>query len=276
MEEYLRSERLRGMIDGAGLRVAILLGAVCWFFFLWGIGLPALLAGLALSAMGQLALTQGRRRRLKKREAALRARLGGEMLLEEMLLAPRRQAHMLAAQLVGEKYPIVTERVTEAGVLCQSGGEKLLIACIALPPGCDLPLTELVRLQRGCIRHGAVRGVACVTGKVPSAARTYAEQAKTPLRIMERETLLRLAGRLAPATDAQLRALRERKKRLAPSGGVWRNVIRRDKAQRYMTWGTALLLIYVATGLKYYPVPGAACLLLGVISRCLPPQEDRL
>ena len=130
MERYLRRKRLGGVLDEMGLRALIALGTVMWFVWLWGLGMPALLAGLALGLMGQMALTRWRRRAVEKRERALRRQLGGEMLLEDMLLQPPRRAHFQAAMLLGQRYPLRMERVTEDGMLCLSGEERLLVSCL--------------------------------------------------------------------------------------------------------------------------------------------------
>ena len=81
MEQYLRRRRLGSMMDEMGLRALIALGSVMWFVWLWGLGMPSLLAGLALGLMGQMALTRWRRRVVNRREQTLRKQLGGEMLL---------------------------------------------------------------------------------------------------------------------------------------------------------------------------------------------------
>ena len=130
MEQYLRRRRLGSVMDEIGLRALIALGSVLWFVWLWGLGMPALLAGLALGLMGQMALTRWRRRVVERREQALRKQLGGEMLLEDMLLQTPRRAHFQAAMLLGQRYPLRMERVTEEGMLCQSGGERLLVSCL--------------------------------------------------------------------------------------------------------------------------------------------------
>lgn len=270
MQSYLRKARLSTLADNAGLRLAILLAALGWFIYLWGLSLPALLAGCALGIMGQLALTHYRRRTVDRREVALRRRLGGELLLEEMLLAPARQAHFQAALLLGQRYPLTMERVTEEGMLCRSGEERLLVSCIALPENGEADQGNILAVQRACRKHGVKRGVACVTGRCSPKVEAWAAEGTVPVRIIRRDVLLQLAGRMCPATDEQLIQLGKRKKRPVTAGRI---ILRRDKAKTYMMYGFGLMLLYMITGLKYYPIPGGVCLVLGVLSRCWPGEE---
>ena len=270
MQNYLRKARLSTLLDGLGTRVLLFALALGWFVYLWGLGVPAVLAGMALGMMGQLALRHLRRHTVDSRAQALRSRLGGEMLLEEMLLAPVKQAHFQASVLLGEKYPLTLECVTEEGVLCLNGQEKLLVSCVALPEGSEMSQGNVLAIQRACRRHGAERGVACTTGRCPAKVEAWAAEGSIPVKIIRRDTLVKLAGRMSPATDEQLIRLGQRKKRPAAAG---RTIIRRDKAKTYMVYGMGLMLMYMITGLRYYPVPGIVCLVLAVLCRCWPGEE---
>ena len=276
MEQYLRRKRLSSVMDEMGLRALIALGTVMWFVHLWGLGMPALLAGLALGLMGQMALTRWRRRAVDRREQALRCQLGGEMLLEDMLLQPPRRAHFQAAMLLGQRYPLRLERVTEEGMLCQSGGERLLVCCLRKPPESEASPEDLLAVQRACKAHGASRCVLCLTCRCSAAARAWAETSAVPVRIISRETMLALAGQASPATDAQLISLGQRRNRPVPGGRVLRTILDRGKAGRYMFYGTAMVLLYVVTGLKWYPLPGLALVLLAVTSRHLAREPETL
>ena len=270
MQNYLRRARLSTVADGVGLRALLLALGIGWFVYLWGLGVPALLAGISLGLMGQLALRHLRRRTVDRREQALRCRLGGEMLLEDMLLAPAKQAHFQCAMLLGARYPLTLERVTEDGVICRSGEETLLVSCVALPEQGDAGMGHVLTIQRACRKHGIRRGVACVTGRVSPKVEAWAAEGTVPVRIIRRGTLLQLAGIMSPATDEQLIELGKRRKRPAAAGG---GILRRDKAKKYMVYGVGLMLMYVVTGLKYYPIPGAMCLVLAVLSRLWPGEE---
>ncbi|MGN0779713.1 MAG: hypothetical protein ACI4MJ_11225 [Aristaeellaceae bacterium] len=274
MEQYLRRKRLGSTVDEWGLRALIALAATMWFVWLWGLGMPALLAGVALGMMGQMALTRWRRRTLAHREKALRQQLGGELLLEDMLLLPPRRAHFQAAMLLGQQYPLAMERVTDEGMLCRSGGERLLVACLRKPSGSEATPEELLACQRACRLFQASRCVLCLTCGCSAAARAWAETSAVPVRIISRDTMLTLAGQANPATDAQLIALGQRKKR--PGGSVLRTILDKGKVGRYMFYGTAMTLLYVLTGVRWYPLPGLAMVLLAVISRYADRERETL
>ena len=276
MERYLRRKRLGSVMDEMGLRALIALAAVMWFVRLWGLGMPALLAGLALGLMGQMALTRWRRRVVDRREQALRCQLGGEMLLEDMLLLPPRRAHFQAAMLLGQRYPLRMERVTEDGMLCLSSGERLLVSCLRKAPGSEASTEDLLACQRASKTHGARRCVLCLTCKCSAAARAWAETSAIPVRIISRETMLALAGQANPATDAQLVSLGKRRNRPGPGGSVLRTILDRGKAGRYMFYGTAMVMLYLVTGLKWYPLPGLALVLLAVTGRYLDREKETL
>jgi len=275
MQKYLHKARFSSFMDDLGLRLIILVLAMGWFVRLWGLTIPAALAGVALAILGVSCLSHYRRSTVKRREQALRCRLGGEMFLEELQLAPVRQTHFQTALLLGEKYSLTMERVTDDGMLCRSGDALLLVSCLALPPQEPLTHGHVLALQRSCRRWGAVRGVACTTGKVSQAVESWGAEGKVPVKVVHREELLTLAGRMCPATDAQLVELGQRKKRLAP-GSLRKTVLQREKAKRYFVYGTSLLLVYAVTGLVYYPLPGLLCLLLGVCCRLKTQEEPRL
>lgn len=270
MQNYLRKARLSALLDSVGIRALLFALAVGWFVYLWGLGVPAVLAGISLGMMGQLGLRHLRRQTVDRRAEALRRRLGGEMLLEEMLLAPVKQVHFQAAMLLGAKYPLTMERVTEDGVICLSGGERLLVSCVALPEASDVGQGNILAIQRACRKHGAARGVACVTGRCSARVEARAAEGSIPVKIIRRDALVKLAGHMSPATDEQLIQLGQRKKRPAAAGG---GVLRRDKAKTYMVYGFGLMLMYMITGLRYYPIPGGVCLLLAVLCRCWPGEE---
>lgn len=266
MQRYLHRVNLGSVMDALGLRLLLVALGMGWFVALWGLTVPALLAGAALTVLMQWGLNRLRRRSVGRREDALRRRLGGEMLLERMLLAPPRQAHFQAALLLGEKYPLVMERVVDAGVICSVDGDRVLVACVALPEGCDADAGDLAQLRRHAAMAEAVRCVACMTGGCNARAEAWAAEGPLPVRVIHRSEMLALAGCAAPATDGQLVELGRRKKRLAPAALV-RMALRRDKAKTYLTYGLMLTVMGVATGLAAYTAPGLISLGLAAASR---------
>lgn len=275
MEQYLRKKRFGSWLDGAALRLLIMLAGIGWFVYLWGAGLPALLAGVALGLMGQMLLSRWRQSTLSRREEALRRRLGAELMLEDMLLSPARQAHFQAALLLGEKYPLEMLRVTDEGMLCRSGEETVLVSCIRMPSDGELSAGDLASCQRACRAQGAARGIVCSLGKVSAKILARAEMGRIPLRIVRREVLLALAGRCSPATDEQLVALGQRRRR-PDNVSAMQIILQREKAGRYMLYGVTLMMLYIITGVRFYPVPGALCMTLGTLCRCARGEAGRL
>lgn len=263
------------MLDSLGLRLVLTALSLGWFTWLWGVGVPALLAGLALSVMLQLALRRGRTRLVEKRETALRQRLGGEMVLEDLLYCPEHQAHFRCALLLGQRYPLTMLRVAEGGILCRQARETLLVMCLPLPPDEEASATMLLSLARRVRESGADRGVVCVTGKIGRGAQTFAETAPVKLRLIDRQALLTLAGRASPATDGQLVALGRRRQRM-PLAATASAVLQPDKARRFLACGLGLTLMYLITRLKWYPIPALACLTLAALCRLRKAPPDAL
>ena len=276
MERYLRRNRLAEVLDGLGLGLLFCLLATGWFTWLWGLSAPSLLAGAALGTLLWTARSQWRKRTVARREKALRRSLGAELMLESMLLAEAQEAHQQAVRLLAERWPIHLEKVLDEGALCRQGEELLLIQCLRMPPEGEVGVGDLLAAQRAARRVEADRAVLCVMGRIPAKAAARAEEALIPLRLIGRETLLQLAGQLAPATDEQLVALGRRRRRGLPQGSLARLVFRREKARRYHLYGIMMLCLYILTGMRLYAVPGMVCLTMAVCSRCGKREPERL
>ena len=273
MEQYLHRGALSGLLNALGLRVLIAVGAVGWFVWLWGVGMPALLAGLALGVLGQLAMTRGRARYAERREDAVRARLGGELALEELALCPPREAHAQAARLLAMRYPLTLRHAEADGALCLYApkgheAELLLVVCAARPRDAALSSGDVAPVMRACRARGAQRGVLCLTCATSARVESEAAAGPVPVRVVRREVLLQLAGHAAPATDEQLMALKARRRRIARVDSVAQRVLHPAKARRYMGYGIGLMLLFVLTGARALPVPAAVCLGLGAACRC--------
>lgn len=281
METGFRRNPLAELLDSVGRGALLLAMGIGWFSFLWGMNLPALLAGIALGTLLLLLWRLYRRLTLARRETALRCRIGGELLLEKMLLSEAKAAHFQAALLLGERWVLQMRRMTADGALCSqkkaSGGtETLLIQCVRMMPEGELSTGQLVEAHRAMRRQNADRAVLCVLGKSPPRVIARAEQMPIPIRVVRRETLLTLAGRLAPATDEQLVALGQRKRRTAQRGSLLRIMTQRDKALRYWGYGLFMLTLFILTGSAWYAMPGTVCLTLSAVCRSGQAEEARL
>ncbi len=273
MQEFLRESRFREAVDGFGL--SCLTAALCegWFIFLWGVTLPALLSGAALTVLALLIRQKTRDGRLRRREQRLRRRLGGEMALEEMLFEPPRAAHAEAARLLAGRSALTLLAEREDGALCRLREEKALVSFCQIPQTASVGPAEVLALQRAVRACGAARGILCAPCAVAPAAAAQAD-GPVPVTLIGRDTLIALLGRAHPATDGQLVALGKRKKR---RGGPWLPLILRpDRAGRYLTYGALLLAMHLLTGRGYYAYPGIVCTALAAACRCRKRKEEIL
>lgn len=267
MERYLMRNRLSEILDGIGIRVLLYAVAAGWFVWLWGLNWPTFLAGAAFGTLLCMVRREWRKRTIHRREKALRSRLGAELMLEDMLMADAKEAHLRAALLLAEKWPITLQSVKEEGVLCTQGTEKLLLRCVRMPEDGELSVGDLLAAQRAARTLAADRAVLCPLGKASPKVLVRAEAALVPLRIIPRSTLLALAGQVSPATDEQLIALGQRKRRMAGQGSLGRMMFRPEKAKRYHFYGQGMLLLYVLTNVWLYALAGMTCLTMAVMSR---------
>ena len=275
MEQYLRFRPLRAAIDRIGATLLICCLCVGWFVFLWGLGPPAVLAGLALSTLVLLALRKGGAQATQKREAALRRRLGGELAMEALMLAPAKQAHFRAGLILAEKYPLKMDKITDFGMFCHDDQGEILVFCICAAPQGNVSAQALLPMVRTAKEHKIRRCAACTTSSFSKEASAFAEFSDICIRLFDRNRLLPVASRLFPATDEQLAALAQRKKRL-PIRSIASHMLKREKAKKYISCGLMLASVFIATGLKWYAFPALLCMLLAALCRMHPAEPERL
>ena len=271
MQEYLHRSRISGILDGFGFHFLAFSISFLWFILLWGLRLSAVTAGSALYVLILLIRAKTREGRVLRKEKQLRARIGGELALERLLLAPRDQANFEIAMLLSLRTPLTLLRSGEEGTLCERRGEKLLIAFQQSPAGDSVGAAQVLALQRSVRKAQAHRGLLCAPCAIAQQARDQA-QGSVPVAFLGHDQLLSLFGRANPATDAQLVALGKRKK-ARPAVSWPRIVLDRRRARRYVCYGALLLMLYQFTHLLYYALPGLICVLLAAASRCMPEEE---
>lgn len=276
MQQYMEKTRLGGALDSLGLRFIILVCCILWFAFLWGVTLPALLAGIAFFLLVCLAIRLGQKKTVARREQALRERIGGEMALEALPLAPPRQAHFQVSLWLTLAYPLRLERITEDGVLCRLNGDLVLVRCLNRHQSVPVTAQDIIEAQRACMNHNATRCVLCTASPLLSAAQTQLGLSDPPVKVVGKERLIRLAGAASPVTDEQLIALGARKKRHVGIQTWLNHILTPHRSRRYFWYGMGLLLLYWITRLPYYPVPGVLCLSLALLSKIRHAEEDTL
>lgn len=276
MQQYMEKTRLGGVLDSLGLRLIILVCCVLWFIFLWGVTLAALFAGIAFFLLVSLAIRLGKRRTVARREKALRERIGGEIALDALPLAPPRQAHFQVSLWLTLAHPLRLERITEDGVLCRLEGELVLVRCLNRHQSVPVGAQDIIDAQRACLHHNAARCVLCTVSSLSSTAQTQLGLAEPPVKVVGKERLIRLAGAASPVTDEQLVALGARKKHHVGINTWLNHILAPHRSRRYFLYGLGLLLLYWITRLPYYPVPGVLCLSLALLSRIRHAKEDTI
>lgn len=267
MEMNWRRSPLAEALDNVGRGALMLMLGIGWFTWLWGLNWLSIVAGMALGGLLLLLRHLYRQMTLARREKALRARIGGALYLEELLLCEAQEAHERVARLLLERWALDITQVTVDGILCCQGEERLLVQCLRMPAQSELSVSQLIDAYRAMKRQQADRAVVCVLGKTTARVAAQAEEMPVPVGIVRRETLLTLAGKCFPATNEQLVRLGERKRRVRQRGSLLRIVTQRDKARRYWGYGVFLLTMYVVSGSTWYALPGVICLTLVVVCR---------
>lgn len=276
MEQYLQRTYLAGLFNRIGLKVLVFALCGSWFIYLWGWRPSALIAGTALSVLVMMAIRLFNKRTVNLREEELRRRIGGELAVEKLLLSPKRQAHFQAALWLGISYPIRMENAMNDGLICTLDEKRLLVRCILRHESEKIACEEIISLQRAAIKYHADKAVACVTSELTDAAKGYAETAAPPISVVDKKELIRLAGIMLPATNEQLIALGQSKKRKG-SRSMWvAHVLSRHRSKRYFLYGAGLLALYFVTRLPYYPVPGVTLICLSILSRVYPKKASSL
>lgn len=267
MQDYLTGTRLGGALDTVGKRALLLVLAISLFTVCWGLRVQTVLAGLALFALFWMLSLRSEKRALRRRERALRIRIGGELALERLLLEPPRRAHFEAAMLYMTKHPCMLMKTGDDGVLCKTeDGELMLAACSRTHAKLAYTAQDVLALQRACRAHGASRGVVLLTGTADANAR---EQAMLPpcVDFVPRSAFVLLAGRSAPATDEQLLHLKKRRGNRQTASKWMRHVLSPTRAPRLARYALGLLALFLLTGAKAYLAPALLCLLLMTLCR---------
>ena len=268
MQEYLSRTHLGEKMDRIGGALLIMLLSVAMFALLWGIRLSAIISGIALGVMLLMLRERGRRARLHRKEKALRRRIGGEIKMEEWLLTPPRRAHGEAALLLAEAFPLAVERLEDDGAVCrdEKSGEKLLVFCAQIHRQEKLSARDIAAYQRVCLKYTARRGVICGAGGMTAAGEEQALLSPSVLHV-EYARMVDLAGRMWPATDAQLIALGTRKQRMKWGKSLCRAALSPKRAPKYLIYGLLLCFLYLLLGVHAYLISALICLALMTLCR---------
>ncbi|MBE5770002.1 MAG: hypothetical protein E7336_01370 [Clostridiales bacterium] len=275
MQEYLHKTRLSEKMDTLGFHLLALLLSLGFFLLLWGLRLSALSAGFSLYILILLLRRKTRDGRLIRKEKKLRARIGGELALERLLLSPADQAHFEIAMLISLQKPLQLLRSGNEGMLCSQDEEKFFIVFAQLPLSSSLGAEKVLSVQRAAKARGAARALLCAPCKISPEARTQAA-GEIPVSFMERDEMIALFGAANPATDGQLVQLGKRRKNHPPARKWLRLIFDPRRAPRYALYSGLLLSMYLLTRLPYYIAPGLICAFLAAFCRCFSKGEKSI
>ena len=262
------------LLDGAGLRLALLVCSIFFFILFWGARPASVTAGLALAALSLVLFRRGEKRRRAAREKRVRRAVGGACAMERLLLSARDEANGEVAALLALRYGFTAGRARDAGALCEIRGERVLVAFLQKHGSARVSAQDVLDFQRSAVREKAIRGVLALSAEPDEGARLQAQSAPR-VTLFSKKTLAALLGDKHPATDAQLR--RAFQMRRAERGRVTlKKLLARERAPRYVLYGSLLLLLYTLTGLPYYPAPGVLLVTLAALTRCVRPTNEEI
>ena len=262
MERYRQKTALASAADHL-LRVLIAWAAgVGWFVALWGLCLPALTAGTALGGLFWLCARLLGKKRMQKKEAALRRTLGGELALEKLRLSPPAEAASRGVRWLQSRTRLQIDHWTESGGLGTWEGASVLFRLTAQHPGTEIASQQISEAIRDASQVKAQRLLFCTTAPLSPSAVRLAETAEPELRLVGREELIQLAGACSPATDEDLCRLKQRKPKRRSAREWLKIILHPSRAKRYFWYGAGLAALTLVTGQRFYPIPAAVCLLL--------------
>ena len=262
MERYRPKTALASAADHLLRLLIAWLAGVGWFVALWGLSLPALTAGTALGGLFWLCARLLGKKRMQKKEAALRRTLGGELALEKLLLLSETEAVTQCIHWLQSRTNLqITEPMSKGG-LGTWDGASVLFRLFAQHPGTEITSQQVSEVIREAMQVKTQRLLLCTTAPLSQAAMRVAETEEPKLRLVGREKLIQLAGACSPATDEDLCRLKQRKPKRRSAREWMKVVLHPSRAKRYFWYGAGLAALTLVTGQRFYPIPAAICLLL--------------
>ena len=274
---FEQKSRLGSAMDRLALRLLVLALCFFWFYRLWGMTAPSLLAGGALCALLWRTLALWQQRALARKEAMLRAHIGGTLALESLLSVQPTQAARQAADWLASRHDLRVLGEAGDGVLLHYGQETLYLLCLQGHPQQQVDAGAI--LTAGRARLGvpqADRCILCSPSAFTQEAHDTADSLEPPVRLIDGDTLRALAGRLSPATDAQLAAMGRRQRKPFAWASLRQAVFSPKKTRRYAAYGTGLLALFILTSHLYYLVPAGLCWALAMLSQRGRHRQEKL
>lgn len=236
--------RLAAALDRLFFAAILLIVSIGYFFFLWRSSLPSLIAGTALFALLLVTISLIERRTLRLRERLLRERVGGAMYLEDLLLMPSSSACDAVCSLLCQA--LDAQRLSKG--IMRYEEESWLIRCSQCLLGSSAGTGDVLAAHRARLEAGADKcALACTTGFSAEAIRA-AEWVDPPIRLIPGRQLSSVAGRLCPATDADIAERARRRKTPFSRARIRALAFAPHKTKRYLLCSFLLLALYLASG----------------------------
>lgn len=268
--------RMAGRLDRLGLYLLVPTATTLWFYFLFQNIYPALPAGIALAVLILYTIHLFERRTLKRREDALRRRIGGEMAVDSLLLQSERSATNNVIAWLSEALSLDQFTAKAHGTLARHQSGLVFIHCLQKHPSSQASVDDVLAAVRLARRASADRCVLCATCDFSQTAIQCAADMTPVTRLLGRSQLIGMAGVVAPASDEQLRALGKRRRQKFRKE-IWRaRVFDPAKKRRYMLYGIGLSLMYLLTRQTIYVIPALVCLALFGLCRKAPRKKFTL
>jgi len=235
--------RLAAALDRFALHAGLLAASIAYFFLLWRSGPASLLAGSGLFALLLLALSLIERRTLRMRDRLLRERIGGAILLEDLLLLPAARAQKETQRLL-----CLALGAKEENGFMRYDGEAWLVRLTQCVSGSNAGPSDVLAAHRARIETGADKcALTSTTGFTAEAVRA-AEWVDPPIRLISGRQLSNIAGRIHPATDEEILSHARRRKTPFSRARIRALAFSPVKTKRYLLCAFLLMMLYFFSG----------------------------
>ena len=130
----------------------------------------------------------------------MRRMIGGELALNRLLLLPPRHAAFQAAIWLMPTAPVQMQKAVDWGVIGTLEGKNVLVRLVAQHESMPVTVQQVIEALKEARGHRAESCLLCLTAPLSKEGAAYAETANPPIRVIQREELVRLAGLSIEAT----------------------------------------------------------------------------
>jgi len=236
--------RTATLLDRLALRIFLLFLCVAYFYFLWRRSILSLIAGSALFLLVLLAMMLIEKHTLSLRDRLLRERIGGMIMLDELMLMPGKKACMRIRDLLCQ----VLDASAESERSMRYENESWLICCAQCLQSSSVSESDILSAHRQRLESGCDKCALASTSRFSPAAVRAAEWMDPPIRLITGRQLALLFGRLHPATDEEIAAHMARQKKPFSWQRIRALALSPAKLKRHLLCAFLLVQFYLVTG----------------------------